>query len=165
MKENREEYQSKITKEITQKLNLDMTKEYSIDEVNELLDKHNMRGGILQFIPTKPHTAQRIIDTLVCMDMSITDAVHKNLGIYEDKSKCDYCENYFSEEETKMFQLTNVKDSPILCEECRRKNKYKIQFIDFKLRISKEEREQFVCEELEYGIDYSDYIERLNMKK
>lgn len=165
MKENREEYQAKITKEITKKLNLDMNKEYSIDEINELLDKHNMRGGVIQFKPTAPHSAKKIIDTLVRMDMIVTDAVHKELGIYEDKSKCDYCENYFDKEKERMFQLSDIKDSPFLCEECRRKNKLKIDFFDFRRHIPNEEKEKFVNEELEYGIDYSDYIERLNKKR
>ncbi|MFR2888496.1 MAG: hypothetical protein ACLTDM_09885 [Clostridium butyricum] len=165
MKENREEYQVKITKEIKNKLQLDMNKEYSIDEINELLDKHNMRGGILQFVPTKPHSAQKIIDTLVYMDMRVTDAIHKEMGLYEDKTKCEYCNNYFDEETERMFQVRNQKDSPLLCEKCRREFKLKIDYADFRRFIPNEEKENFINEELEFGIDYSDYIERFNKNK
>lgn len=163
MKESREEYKIKITKEITEKLSLDMTKVYSINELNEILDRHKMRGGIIKFVPTKPHTAELIIETLVYMDMKITDAIHKELGIYEDKSKCSYCGGYFVED--RMFQSFDIEGCPLLCEECRRKNKLKLPLWDFERRIPEEEREQFVCKELEYGIDYSDYIEKLNNKK
>lgn len=165
MKENREEYQAKITKEITDKLQLDMNKEYSIDEINELLDKHKMRGGIIQFVPTKPHSAQRIVDTLVYMNMRITDAIHKELGMYEDKSKCELCGNYFDSEKERMFQVETEKGYLFLCEGCRRKLKTKISYSDFRRFIPVEEREQFVQEELEYGIDYTDYIERLNKRR
>lgn len=165
MKENREEYQAKITKEITDKLQLDMNKEYSIDEINELLDKHEMRGGFLKFIPTKPHSAQMIIDTLVFMKMSITDAVHKEIGVYEDKTRCEYCNNYFDSEKERMFQIHEVKGIPVICEKCRRKHKFKIDYSDFRKHITDEEKEKFVNEELKYGIDYSDYIERLNKRR
>lgn len=162
MKENREEYQIKITKEITEKLNLDVNKLYSVDEINELLQIHNMKGGIVQFVPTEAHSADKIIETLVTMDMIVTDAIHKSLGVYEDKSKCDYCEDYFVED--RMFQVQVARDNPCLCEGCRRKNKIKICFYDFRSRISKDDREQFIAEEAEYGIDYSDYVERLNKR-
>jgi hypothetical protein len=165
MKENREEYQSKITKEITEKLELDNDKVYSIDEINELLDKHNMKGGFLQFVPTKPHSAQKIIDTLVYMDMRITDAIHKEMGIYEDKTKCEYCNNYFDGEKERIFQVTAEKGSPVICEKCRREHKIKIDYSDFSRHIPNEEKEKFVNEELKYGIDYSNYIERLNKKR
>lgn len=155
----------KITKEITDKLQLDMNKEYSIDEINELLDKHNMRGGILQFVPTKPHSAQKIIDTLVYMSMRVSDAIHKEMGLYEDKTKCEYCNNYFDGEQERMFQVTNQKGSPVLCEKCRREHKIKIDYSDFRRHIPNEEKEKFVNEELKYGIDYSDYIERFNKNK
>jgi hypothetical protein len=165
VKENREEYQEKIKKEIADKLQLDMNKEYSIDEINELLDEHKMRGGIIQFVPTKPHSAQKIIDTLVYMNMRITDAIHKEMGIYEDKTKCEYCNNYFDTETERMFQITSQKDIPVLCEKCRREHKIKIDYSDFIRGISNEEKEKFVNEELKYGIDYSDYVERFNKRK
>lgn len=165
MKENREEYKAKITKEKIYQLKLDMNKEYSINEINSLLDKYNLKGTIIRFAPTKPHSAQMIIDTLVEMDMIVTDAIHKEMGLYEDKTKCEYCNNYFDSDNEKMFQVTTQKGGRLLCEKCRREHKIKIDYSDFRRRIPNEEKEKFINEELKFGIVYSDYIERFNKHK
>lgn len=163
MKENREEYELMITKEITERLNLDINKEYSIEEINDLLAKHSLKGGIIQFKPTKPHSAELIIETLVKIDMIISDAINKNMGYYEDKGKCDFCGGYFVED--RMFQIHVDGYAPFICEDCRRKNKLKLSFSDFKQHIKKEEKEAFILQEIKFGIDYSDYIEKINNKK
>lgn len=86
MNENREEYQAKITNDFIEKLNIDLDREYSIDEVNEILNKHNLKGTVLKFEPTKPHTGGMIIATLVYMEMIISDAVKKGICLHEQKN-------------------------------------------------------------------------------
>ena len=82
MNENREEYQAKITKDFMEKINIDLDREYSIDEVNEILNK----GTVLKFEPTKPHTGGMIIATLVYMEMIISDAVKEGICLHEQKN-------------------------------------------------------------------------------
>ena len=165
MKENREEYEIKIRKEFIDTLKIEMEKEYQIDEIKELLNKHHLTGGLLKFVPTKVHTGKTIIDTLVYRDLRVTDAIHKELGIYEDKSKCEKCENYYDAEKDKMFQVEHENHSLFLCRKCRRGLHIKIKYYDFTRWITEEDREAFVLEESNYGIDYSDYMERLNRNK
>lgn len=160
MVENREEYELKTRNELINKLKLDLDKEYQINEIEELIEKHNLNNGILQFVPRKPHTGQMIIDTLVYMNMRVADAIHKELGVYEDKSKCDDCENYYDAEKDRMFQVEEEK-SPFICETCRRKRHLKIRYYDFIKCFSDEDRKIFILEESKYGLDYADYIKRL----
>jgi len=142
MQENREQYTVKITKELTEKLDLDMSKEYSVVEINLLLKQHNLKGGILKFEPTQPYSATMIIETLVEMDLIITDAIHKSMGIYEDKSRCSYCEGLFVDDE--MFQVHVGDKQPYLCKDCRRKNKIKIPSFYLKKNYSPVERDEFM---------------------
>lgn len=126
VEENREKYKEKITNELMAKLKLDMNRVYEIAEIERLIESNNVRGSILQFRPTKAHTGARIIETLVEMDMIISDAIDREMGLYEDKTKCDQCNNYFDEDIERMFQITHEKGCQVLCEKCRRDNKFKI---------------------------------------
>lgn len=165
MQENREEFASKKWNEYVNELKLDINKEYSIDEVKTLLDEHHLTGGVLKFVPTKVHTGKMILETLVYRELIITDAIHKNIGIYEDKSKCENCGNYYNAETDRMFQVDAENTSLFLCEKCRRELRLKIGYYNFSRHFTEDSRKEFIVEEAKYGLDYSDYMERINKNK
>lgn len=160
MKETREEYKQKITKEITGKLDLDINKTYSAEEVKVLLSEKQMNNGVLHFTPDHNCSAQSIIDALVSIDILVADALDSAMGLYENKARCGACKHLFDEGEM-LYTISENGENIEICNECRRNRKIKVDYKFFKRDIPADKRNSFVQEEKEHGIDYSDYIERM----
>lgn len=122
MQESREEYKIKITKELTEKMNLKKNRIYSMAETDEFIKTHDLKKGIVQFTPLRAYTGKEIVNILVSMDLRVTDEIHKAYGIYENKIKCDCCGKYY-------IDTDNIEDEDIdffnekmmfLCDRCKK---------------------------------------------
>jgi len=163
MKESREQFITNSITDVTNKLNVDIDKEYSVDETLKILKDNDYNQGLVKFVVNKPHTGGEIIANVVHLKVAIMDAIHKNMGCYEDAYICEECQNYFKEKDQILFQVETEDGMKALCTDCRRKLKIQIRYYDFIQRI--EDKEEFMKEESKFGIDYSDYAERLNRRK
>lgn len=160
MKENREQHEINTRNILIKEFNLDMKKEYSAEEIKKLLKLHKKDKGVLKFEPSTSYLGYDIIEILVYIEMRVSDGIHNVLGSYENKSRCESCEELFDEHE--LFEVYDNEGKCLYCcDNCRHKSKLRIGYSNFR-NMTKHERELFILEESKFGINYDDYVLKIN---
>lgn len=145
----------------TFKLNhISFEKTYSIEEIKELLNtclkKYNGLFGLCYFKVDREKTGEEILNTLLKMKMHVHMSFLKSFGP-DDVIICPEC-GKVTKKDTVPFLF---HDNRSICNECRRKQFIQIdESILYRLyETDKELFRNFLKNEKEVGIDYSDLLQ------